>query len=242
MKYNPDVIAIAGGTGKNLAQEAICAVLANKRRSSNRRRRMWRVRKSAGGVFWLKAINREIFSFFWRRSRYHQILVLEYGADQPENIKYLFSIVKPKIGVFVSSGDFSARDEHNTDLDGELKAKNKLAEYLPVSSSVLLNCDDEQLISVKERIKARVITFGFNKEADIMISNFESRVGGNGQKEISFKIEYQGSFVPVSLNNIFGLAQAYAVAAAFGTGIIYNLNLVEIAELLEENYAPITRN
>jgi len=69
---------------------------------------------------------------------------------------------------------------------------------------------------------------------DIKISNF-SNVFSDDKKGISFKIDYQGSFVPMRIFNTFGKKQAYAASAAVAVGLSLGLNLVEIAHGLK-NY------
>ncbi len=224
-KHNLDIIVVVGKPEKFLASDAICAVLANKSRSSD--------------LFSL--LKASIISFirgFYRQSKYPEVLILECRVDKAGDIKHLLSIAKPRIGVLAAIDETPPQNLSSKDEESFLKEKIRLMESLPSSGFALLNSDDKQLSLIRSQTKARIITFGFGKEADIIISNFENRVSETEAKGVSFKIEYQGSFVPIFLKNVYGERYAYAAAAAFGAGIIYNLNLVEIAELLEKNYIP----
>ena len=88
------------------------------------------------------------------------------------------------------------------------------------------------------------MTFGFNDGADVKIINYlptgDLSKGGELKPDgISFKIDYQGSVVPITIKNTFGRAQTYSAAIAACVGLIYNMNLVEISESLSLNYKPV---
>ena len=213
--------------------------------------------------FWLKAIFSALFKFlFSGKSSYPEILILEYGADRPGDIKYLLEIAKPKIAVISAIGEtpvhiefYPVRNEVSNGVyessQAVAKEKSKLLENLFTSNFALLNFDDEMVMGIKEKTRAKIITFGFNEGADVKITNFENKpptqicVGGkfenNETAGISFKIEYAGSFVPISLKNVFGKSHAYAAAIGAAIGIIYGMNLVEIAECFSNNYKPAKR-
>ncbi|MDI6717582.1 MAG: UDP-N-acetylmuramoyl-tripeptide--D-alanyl-D-alanine ligase [Patescibacteria group bacterium] len=217
--------------------------------------------------FWLKVILTGIFEIIFRNRKYPRIIILEFGADRPGDIKYLLKIAKPKLGIITAIGDIPVHVEFYDDVEDVVKEKLKIVEALPSSGFAVLNCDDEMVMKMKDKTGAQAITFGFNEEADMKISNFENysvpltslgqapsvnseqvssviAMAGRASSRqvrpggISFKIEYKGSFVPVNLKNVFGKAQAYSVASAFAIGTIYGLNLVEIAELIERHYIP----
>lgn len=200
--------------------------------------------------FWIKAILMALKHIFIPlKSVYADVLVLEYGADRPGDIKKLLQIVKPKIGVITAIGEIPVHVEFYKDVEEVAREKGKIVEFLPPSGWAVLNRDDEMVFQMKEKTRARVITFGFSEAADVKIFNFEntstlSNAAISNEENpmgINFKIEYQGSIVPISLGNVIGRPQAYAIAAAFAVGIIFNMNLVEIAELIEKNYKPIKR-
>src|SRR3989344_3711627 len=210
-RFQPEVIAITGSVGKTSAKEAIFSVLAH---CENFKKKKWRVRKANENfnnelgtplavlgnwgkigrpllLFWFRVIVASLLRLILMPpSWYPKILILEYGAAKPGDIKYLLNIAKPKIGVITAVG--------------EIPVHNEFSERKP----------------------------------DIKISNFENRSDNNKPLGISFKIEHKENFVPIFLNNIFGMSQAYAVGAAVIVGLIYGLNLVEISELISANYKP----
>lgn len=197
-------------------------------------------RRLAKLFFWLKVMLAGFFRIiFPRRKTYPHILVLEYGADRPGDIKYLLQIAKPKIGIVSAIGETPVHVEFYEGPEDVAREKSKLIEALPAGSYAILNFDDKYAMSMKEKTRADILTFGFSEGADVKISNFEN-ISINGRPEgISFKIEYEKSFVPVNLKNAFGRAQAYSVAIAFAVGVVHGMNLVEIEELIERYYLPV---
>lgn len=173
-----------------------------------------------------------------RRKRYPQVLVLEYGADRQGDIKYLLSIARPKIGIVTAIGEIPSHVEQYPDVESVAREKGRLVESLPAGGWAIVNHDDDLVLAMREKTRARVKTFGFDEHADVRISQFENRSVDGRPEGISFKIEHEGSFVPVTVKNVFGRAQAYSIAAAFSVGIAFGLNLVEIAELIERYYVP----
>jgi len=265
-RFQPQVIGITGSAGKTSAKEAIYAVLKNHRRVRKSKENLnnelgmpltiigdWPndelklvSRDTPPGektvkklLFWLKVIFiAKLRFFFLKKSAYPEILILEYAADRPGDIKYLLEIAKPYIGVITAIGEIPVHVEFFSGPEAVAKEKSKLIESLPVDGFAVLNFDNEIAMGTREQVRGRVITFGFGDGADLKIANFENRSENNRPVGISFKIEYGGSFVPVVLKRSFGKAQAYAAAVAACVGLIYDLNLVEIFEALSANYQP----
>lgn len=251
-RFEPDVIAITGSVGKTSAKEVIFAVLKD----------CFKTRKSEGnfnneiGValtilgdwqkierplffFWLKVICVGIFQLVFLPKRlYPKILILEYGADKPGDIKYLLEIAKPKIAVVTAVGDTPTHIEHYSDSSAVAREKSRLVEHLSSSGFAILNLDDDIVEAMKEKTRGKTIFFGFNELADIKISNFENKSEDGKPFGIFFKVERPGSFVPVALKGIFGQAHAYAAAVGVAVGLIYEMNLIEIAESILLNYKP----
>jgi len=250
-KYQPGIIGITGSVGKTSVKEAIYAVLRVVRRvrasSGNFNNEIglplailgdWQQIK--GLFFWPKVILvsvwRLIFGGF-----YPEILILEYAAAKPGDIKYLLEIAKPNIGIVTAIGDIPVHVEFYSGPDAVAREKSRLVEVLPAKGFAILNFDDEAVLDMKGRTRAHVMTYGFGDGAEIKISNFENREEGTRPMGIAFKLEYGGSFVPVRLDNCFGKAQAYAAAAAACVGLIFGLNLVRISEGLLYYQAPPRR-
>lgn len=273
-RFQPKVIAITGSAGKTSSKEAVYAVLKNhyrvRKSEGNLNNELgvpliiigqWRdkelkliSREQPAGkkiiqktIFWLKVM---IFGLlrlvFLKKQLYPQVLILEYAADRPGDIKYLLEIAQPSIGIITAIGEIPVHIEFFSGPEAVIREKSKIIECLPTNGFAILNFDNDIVMAVKERTRGRIITFGFSGGADVRIFNFETRSeenisAGSGQVKpfgISFKLEYGGSIVPVIIKNVFGRAQGYAAAIAACVGLIFDLNLVEISEALSANYQP----
>ena len=88
---------------------------------------------------------------------------MEYGADRPGDIKYLLSIARPNISVITAIGDIPVHVEYYAGPDEVAREKGRLIEYLPVGGFAILNGDDDVVMNLQSRTRARVMTFGFDK-------------------------------------------------------------------------------
>ena len=252
-RYKPLVIAITGSAGKTSTKEAIYAILRNyykvRRASGNFNNEIgvpltilggW---EEIGGIFfWPKVILRALICLLNpRKSAYPQILVLEYGADKPNDIKYLLEIARPKVGVVTAIGEIPVHIEFYQDRETLIREKTRLIEQLSVSGYAVLNCDDPIVKAMETKTRGKIMTFGFSAGADVRVTNLEMNLDDGKPIGISFKIEYKGSITPFKIKGVLGRSHAYAAAAATYVGLISGLNLVQISESLLKNYKPAER-
>lgn len=250
-KHQPGIVGITGTVGKTSTKEAVITVLRQIRKvrssSGNFNNEIglpltilggWE--KTGGWLFWLKVITTSFLRLIFVRS-YPEILVLEYGADRPGDIKYLLDIAKPQIGIVTAVGDIPVHVEFYSGPDAVAREKARLVENLPAIGFAILNYDDESVYDMRDSTRAHVITYGFGEGAELQITNFENRTEDGRPAGISFKLEYGGSFVPIRLDGAFGKAQAYAAAAAAASGLTFGMNLVKISEALNYYKVPPRR-
>ena len=264
-RYRPGIIGITGSVGKTSTKLAIKVILERERKvrasASNLNNDLglpltilgdWKEKdlklvsrdqppgtaKIRKTFFWLRVILSSLFNIvFASKSKYPEILVLEYGADRPGDLKYLLSIAKPNISVITAVGDIPVHVEFFSGPEEVAREKARLIEYLPTAGFAVLNYDDDTVMELKDRTRAHIMTFGFGKGAEVQITRFENKYEKERPLGISFKLEYGGGFVPVRLDDVFGKAQAYAAAAGAAIGLIFGMNLVKISEALK-NHKP----
>ena len=248
LKYRPGVIGVTGSVGKTSTKEAIYLVLRSFRSvrvsSGNFNNEIgfpltilgnWA--KIGGLLFWFRVIGASILRLIFRVN-YPELLVLEYGADKPGDLKYLLEIARPQIGIVTAIGDIPAHVEFYNGPDAVVREKSRLAEALSATGFAILNFDDEAVLGMKEKTRAHIMTYGFGEGAEIRITNFENRMEGNRPAGISFKLEYGGSFVPIKMGDCYSKASAYAAAVATAVGIAFGLNLVKAVEALAYYQSP----
>jgi len=257
-RYKPQIVAITGNVGKTSTKETIAAVLSGSKRVRSGKGNLnnefgvpltilgnWADDYYEAGnalFFWIRVLVVSFLGFLFQRN-YPEILVLEYGADKPGDIKRLATKFKPHIGVITAVGQVPVHVEYFSGPEDVAREKGRLVEALSVSDFAVLNFDDLAVLGMKERTKAKVLTYGFGDGAKVRISNFEPWIenGLPGQgipKGVSFKINYDDSFVPFKLSGSLGKSQGYAAAAAAAVGIIFSMNLVDISEALSEYHGP----
>ncbi|MFA6551308.1 MAG: Mur ligase family protein, partial [Patescibacteria group bacterium] len=251
-KYHPKVIGITGSIGKSSTKEAVYAVLASKynvRRSDKNYNNelglpLTIIGASATGknIFgWCAVILKALTILIWRDKNYPPILILEMGVDRPRDMEYLLKIVKPHIGIMTAVG--SAHLEFFNSTEDIAAEKGKLIVGLNKNNWAILNSDDKLVKKYVKNTAAQVLTYGFNKNAAVFADYlmFSYREGGNDLNSlqgVSFKVDCQGSTVPILLPHSLGVGQVYAALAAISVGIIYGINLVEIANSLRKLVPP----
>ncbi len=251
-RFSPQIIGITGNVGKTSTKEAVGLVVG----------RVKKVRIGGGNlnnevglpfniisdsadeyyekggslIFGIKSFFKAVFGLF--SSGYPEVLVLEYGADRPGDIKKLSQKYKPHIGIVTAVGQVPVHVEYFSGPEGVAKEKSRLVEALSASDFAVLNFDDLAVLEMKERTKAKVFTYGFGEGANIKISNFEFLIFNERPEGVSFKVNYNDSFVPFKLSSSLGKSQGYAAAAAAAVGTVFGMNMVDISEALSEYHGP----
>lgn len=245
-KFKPLIIGVTGSAGKTSTKEAIFLVLKyhffvrRNFKSYNNRLGV------ALTILDSQAPGRNIFKWlviliksFWllilpkKWQKYPEILILEMGIDRPGDFDYFLRFIKPKIGVVTIIGEIPVHVEFFAGPEELAVEKAKLIEALPKDGTAILNYDDVTVLDMRHKTQARVLTFGFEKGADIRITEYNLTLDG-----IHFKIERDGNVVPFRLFRSLGKAQAYTAAAAVAAGLTLKMNLVEISQALLNYQSP----
>jgi UDP-N-acetylmuramoyl-tripeptide--D-alanyl-D-alanine ligase len=118
------------------------------------------------------------------------------------------------------------------------REKGKIVEFLPDDGCAILNADDKRVLEMKNSTKAKTITYGFSENADVRATDAYYINNGDEPEGISFKLNYEGKSIPVRLRKILAEHQIQAALAAISTGIVFKINLVDIAAALEDFSSP----
>lgn len=255
-RYKPVIIGVTGNVGKTSTKEAIFAVLSSRfrvRRSIKNYNNEIGVplmiigQESAGrSIFgWLKIFLSAMVIFLFKTKKYPKILILEMGADRPGDIRYLTKFVHCQLAVVTAVGQIPVHIEFFRNPEHLAKEKAHLVSSLPEQGIAILNYDDPMVLEMAKKTKAKTITFGLSKGADVVVSdishqlpNFTGTEWAETPAKVFFKINYEGSTVPFSINNVLGDYQIRPVLAAAAVGLTFEMNLVEISNLIKE-YQPL---
>jgi len=96
---------------------------------------------------------------------------------------------------------------------------------------LILNYDDERIRELKS-LAVYSLTYGFQKKADLYISDISTDEQG-----MNFKINYQGSSIPFWFNQVLTRKQIYNLLAGIAVGLVKDLNLVEMSQVLKKGPA-----
>lgn len=247
-KYQPEIIGVTGSVGKTSTKEAIYHVL---KKQFQVRRNMRNYNNEIGVpltilgletggrsiVAWLKNFFKAGAIILWKKN-YPEILVLEIGVDRPGDMKYLLDFVPVKIGIITAIGQFPVHLEFFPEKGRLVEEKALLVKSLAKNGLAVLNYDDLSVRMIGDELpsKLSITNYGLGEGADLKILNYELIIRDLAKSDfvVNFKLEYQGSFVPVRLNKVLGKQQAYAAAAAAAVGLYFGLNLVEISNALRK--------
>ncbi len=250
-RYEPKVVGITGSVGKTSTKEAIYAVLASKlkvrRNIKNYNNEIGLpltiIGAGSGGrslISWAKVFIKAVSLMIFKDKNYPDILVLEMGVDRKGDMKYLTDLVNCYVGVVTNIGPVHL--EHFGTLERIAKEKAIVISHIDRNGWAVLNNDNQYTESMVSLAKGRCLTYGIKNEADIKaveVSLSHGELGG--LSGLSFKMIYNGSAVPVLLPNILGEHLVYAALAASAIGIIFEMNMVEIATALKQFKAPSGR-
>ncbi len=174
-KHKPYIIGVTGNLGKTSTKDAIYAVMKQKyyvRRSEKSLNSEFGIPLTILGqksgwnnpLKWLYVLVNGFF-VIWQKD-YPTHLVLEVGADRPDDIKNIASWVKPDITVVTQFGQVPVHIEFFKDRDAVVYEKGHLVEALKDSGLFIYNTDDVDALKLLERTHARKMSFGIREKAD----------------------------------------------------------------------------
>jgi UDP-N-acetylmuramoyl-tripeptide--D-alanyl-D-alanine ligase len=251
-RYKPFIVAITGSAGKTSAKEAVFAALSEKERtrktSANLNNELglplsilgdWSRVGRPAGLFWMGVMLRSILRILLPFQSYPKVLVLEYAADGPGDIGRLLSIAKPDIGVVTAIGSVPVHVEnYSGGIEEVFREKAKLVASLSASKTAVLNADDPFFAKLKERTRAKIVSYGFSPEADVRISHFAHVIRNSRIEGISCKIQCGNSLIPISIPTAFSVSHAYAAACALAVALERDINPIKASAYIH-NYHPV---
>ncbi len=246
-RHQPIVVGITGSVGKSSSKEAVALVLSKNfvvRSSVGNLNNEWGVPLTVIGVAspgrsltgWIKVLGQGLTQALFP-VKYPEVLVLEMGVDHPGDMDHLLSMTgAPHIGVLTHVSGSHLEFFGSVTAIG--KEKGKLLAAIEETGTAIVNADNEAALKESGRTKAKVLTYGFAKEALVRAEHLRV-IQENGQVEgVSFKLNYNGKSIPVRLPGILGNHQVNSILSAVAVGIAMKMNLVDIGSALL-NFRPL---
>ncbi|MFA6273351.1 MAG: UDP-N-acetylmuramoyl-tripeptide--D-alanyl-D-alanine ligase [Candidatus Paceibacterota bacterium] len=256
-RFKPKIVAITGSVGKTSAKDAIYAVLATK----------FSTRKSE------KSFNSEIGApltilglpngwnnpFVWLvilvsgalclfQKKYPEWLVLEIGADRPNDIKKLASWIKPDVVVITRFAKIPVHVEFFASPRQVIEEKMNLARALKEDGVLILNGDDDDILEAKDEILRRKIIYGFGSKVLIRAVNEKIIYATDGAAPagMSFEVsvstytikDSEKTSLGVKIPDVLGKQIIYAALAALAVANSQDINLPGVIGALDNMATP----
>ncbi|MBI5078057.1 MAG: UDP-N-acetylmuramoyl-tripeptide--D-alanyl-D-alanine ligase [Candidatus Yonathbacteria bacterium] len=247
-KYRPKIIAVTGSVGKTSTKDAIFAVVGE---ALVARKSMKSFNSEIGlpltildcenawlnPLLWLKNILKGLMLIV-TRVHYPKWLVLEIGAGKPDDITRATKLAVPDIAVITRFGDVPVHVEFFKSPAELFEEKTILVKSLRPTGVLIVNADDERVLALREKTKAKSITYGLNAGAMFRASNIQTAYEGDAPVGTTFKLEYDGNVFPVDMRGVLGVQPVYSALAAIATGVYLKLNVVDIIGRLSSYTSP----
>lgn len=158
---------------------------------------------------------------------------------------HLAKKIKPRIIIF--NNLFRDQLDRYGEVDNVLKKWRQTLETLDKDTRIILNCDDENILSLRKILPKNSITFGiknfkFVSEALVKVRetqkpDIEATISNLGNLDsISFNVRFKGEDVKLSLP-IPGIYNIYNFLAAFSAGLTLGFSLENMVFSLK-NFTP----
>ncbi|MBE6015046.1 MAG: UDP-N-acetylmuramoyl-tripeptide--D-alanyl-D-alanine ligase [Lachnospiraceae bacterium] len=207
------VVGISGSVGKTSTKEMIASVLGKK----------FKVLKTEGNF------NNEIglpLTIF-RLTEEDRVAVLEMGISHFGDMDMLAEIARPDVMVLTNIAECHL--ENLQDRNGVLRAKTEVFKYMPEGGIVILNGDDDKLVTVEEVNGKAPIFFGFGDNAKVRASKAE--ILGIEGSDCDICLGKECFHVHIGMP---GRHMIYNALAAATVGKVFGLSVSEIQKGIEE--------
>ncbi len=255
-KYKPKIVGVTGNVGKTGTKDAVAAVLGAEYF-------VWKNEKSYNSdlgipLTILNCKNGWLNPFSWLKNiaegliliilphDYPKWLIIEVGADKPDDIANFTGWLHPDVVIVTRIGETPVHVENFPSRQELIKEKGKLVSALKSGGTLILNADDSDVIAMKNLAKgSKVLTYGFSPHANLRASNYAviySEIDHNLIPDgIVFKIDYLGNIMPVKIPGVVGKQNLHSALAAFAVGISLNINFVSMLESIARYDRPAGR-
>ena len=205
-------VGVTGSCGKTTATELIAAILS----------KHGRVRKCSHENT-LTRVCKTILSV----RPWDDFCVSELGTHGPGSIDEMSKLLRPDIGVVTNVG----QDHYSSfrSLEATAAEKGKLLENLRKEGTAIINADDPYVLKMRDRTKARVITYGLSEGAMVPGENVRSQ----WPSRMSLDVCYDGKRTKVQ-SQLVGEHWAGVVLAGIAVGIAAGVSLELCVEAVEE--------
>lgn len=216
-KFNIPVIAVTGSAGKTSTKDMLALILGKK----------YNVCKTAGNDNDYVGVYRTIY----KMNDTHKVAVFEIGFNGYfGNIGYMADIVRPNISVItnISTGHMGVLGSK----EKIMKAKMELTSYFNKDSILVINNDDENLCTIKDR-PYRIIRVSMQGKGDYNAYDIVDK----GEDGVEFKCKLNDVAHLFKLN-VPGVHFIYSALIGIAVGELLAVDVEQIKEAIE-SFTPL---
>ncbi len=177
------VIGVTGSVGKTSTKEMIAAGLSTK----------FNVLKTQGNFNNEVGLPLTILSI----RKEHQAAVVEMGINHFGEMHRLSQIAKPDVCVITNIGQCHL--ENLIDRDGILRAKSEIFDFMAKDGFVVLNGDDDKLVTIQEVNGHKPFFFGIGPEGAVAKDSFAVEIQSKGLFGSGFEMQLMGDDLEASV-------------------------------------------
>ncbi len=249
LKYKPKIIAITGSVGKTSTKDAIYAVLSQisyVRKSEKSYNSELGLPLTVLGVpngwnnprIWLTDIAKGLWLIL-APHKYPRWLILEVGVGKPGDMERTASWLKTDVVVITAIGETPAHIEFFSSRKHLIEEKSGLIKTLKKDGILVLNKDDEAVISMSAKTKNLIFTYGLNPEANVVGSGDSISYNIDGVPQgIVFRVDAEGNSLPVVIDGVFGKNHMFAAMATLAVSLGLKFNMLEAINALKNYEVP----
>lgn len=156
-RFTIPFISITGSVGKTTTKDMVSAVLSEK----------FSVHKTPGNHNNTLGVPMALLDL----TGDYQASVIEMGMNHTGEIDFISNLVKPDIALITNIGD--AHIENLGSREGILAAKAEVFAHMPDSGVAILNGDDELLMTLKGKLRQKIVTCGASPYNDYYVSDLD---------------------------------------------------------------------
>lgn len=253
-KNKPKIIAITGNLGKTTTKDLVYSALKKNLLDKDSKSLVLASKKSMNSEFgipltilglnsgwnsilsWIKIILLGFFKIFSIKK--YKYLILEVGADSPDDIKNITRYIKPDVVVLTQFAEVPVHVEFfGGDRDRLVREKKYLVEALKQNGIFIFNSDDKDCKNIaldiyKEgRSDIEYKTFSFkDKDSDLFVKetniiSYEDENGVFRLDGISAILDFKKEEKEIKIEGILGEAIISSVMPALIVADLFNINI-----------------
>lgn len=238
-RHKPQVIAVTGSIGKTTTKDAIFAAVAEGGLYARKSEKSFNSELGVPlTILGCENAWRNPFLWVWNMVRglgvifsssYPAWLVLEVGADRPGDINRIARWLRPDIAVLTGVPDVPVHVEFFESPRAVVREKRQLVTHLKPGGRVVINGDDANVRSVRQEFRGASVTFGLNPDNDYAASHYEVTYADGLPAGIRFRLEHEGSSIPIAVEGALGYPRVYAALAALAVADLVGIEPVSAA-------------